>query len=221
MLARFLYAYPVSKVGHRKIAPPPVNAEVQENYAATVTTLASGLAGWAGDPAVLMLSENAKEAMTTIERAVEPTLAGDGELAPLADWGAKYVGAVTRITGILHLALHGPDKGVTAPITAATVLTASRIGDYYRACAIRAFSEMGTDKVTADAIYLLERIKRLGQKELSERDMHVAAQSRFKTKDALTPAVGRLVDHGYLEPLPPMPTGGRPASPRYKLLATG
>lgn len=80
---------------------------------------------------------------------------------------------------------------------------------------------MGTDKVTADATYLLERVKRLGQNELSERDMHVATQSKFKTKDTLMPAVSRLVDHGYLEPLPPMPIGGRPASPRYKLLATG
>jgi replicative DNA helicase len=221
LLARFLYAYPVSKVGRREIAPPPVNAEIQTNYAATVATLASGLAGRAGDPAVLMLSSQAKEAITAIERGVEPTLAGDGELAALADWGAKYLGAVSRITGILHLAMHGPDKGVTAPITPATVLAASRIGDYYRTCAIRAFSEMGTDKVTADATYLLERVKRLGQNELSERDMHVATQSKFKTKDTLMPAVSRLVDHGYLEPLPPMPTGGRPASPRYKLLATG
>jgi replicative DNA helicase len=220
LLARFPYSYPVSKVGRRQIAPPPVNIEVGQNYAANLTKLASGLAGWAGDPAVLMVSAEAKEAVIDIERAIEPTLAAEGELAPLADWGAKYVGAVTRITGILHLALHGPNKGVTAPITVETVLAASRIGDYYKACAIRAFSEMGTDKVTADAICLLARIKRLNQQEVSERDMHVATQSRFKTKDNMMPAVARLVDHGYLEPLSATPTGGRPASPRYKVLAT-
>jgi replicative DNA helicase len=219
-LARFLYAYPVSKVGRREIAPPPVNAEIQRNYAANLTKLASGLAGWAGDPAVLMLSEKAKEAITAIERAVEPTLAGDGELAALADWGAKYVGAVARITGILHLALYGPDEGVTAPVTAETVLAALRIGEYYKACAIRAFTEMGTDAITADAIYLLDRIKRLNQKEVSERDMHVATQSRFKTKVALMPALGRLVDHGYLQPIPAKATGGRPVSPRYTVVAT-
>jgi replicative DNA helicase len=219
-LARFLYAYPLSKVGRREIAPPPVNAEIQHNYAATLTKLASGLAGWAGDPAVLMLSDQAEEAITAIERAVEPTLADDGELASLADWGAKYVGAVARIAGILHLGQHGPDKGVTAAITAETVLAAFRIGNYYKACASRAFTEIGTDRVTADAIYLLDRIKRLNRKEVSERDMHVATQSRFKTKDALMPAVGRLVDHGYLEPLPAKPTGGRPASPSYTVVAT-
>jgi len=221
LLARFLYAYPVSKVGRRKIAPAPVDAGVEENCAATITELASGLAGWAGDPAVLMLSPTAQEAITAIEAAVEPTLAGDGELAPLADWGAKYVGAIARITGILHLALHGPDKGVTAPITAVTVLAASRIGGYYKACAIQAFSDMGTDPVTADAIYLLDRIKRLNQEEVSERDMHKQTQSRFKTKTALMPAVGRLVDHGYLQPVETKPTGGRPASPRYRVVATG
>ena len=169
---------------------------------------------------MLMLGEKAKEAITMIERAVEPTLAGDGELASLADWGAKYVGAIARLTGILHLALHGPDNGVTIPITAETVLAATRIGTYYKACAIRAFGEMGTDKVTADAIYLLDRISRLNQTEISQRDMHVATQSRFKTKDALIPAIARLVDHGHLERLPDRPTGGRPASPRYTVIAT-
>jgi hypothetical protein len=75
------------------------------------------MAGWGGDPAILTLSRTAQEAMQTIEAAVEPTLAGDGELAPLADWGAKYVGAVARIVGILHLAEHGAEKGPRTPIT--------------------------------------------------------------------------------------------------------
>jgi replicative DNA helicase len=220
LLARFLYAFPQSKVGRRQIAPPPVSDEIQKAYSANLTRLASGLVGWASDPAVLILSEEAKQAITAIEQAVEPTLAGDGELAQLADWGAKFVGAVARITGILHLALHGPDAGVRTPIAAATVHAAHRVGSYYKACATRAFAEMGADALTSDAIYLLHRIKQLNESEFSERDMHVATQSRFKTKDALQPALSRLVDHGYLQPLPVEPTGGRPASPRYAVVQT-
>ena len=53
--ARILYAYPVSKVGHRKIAPDPTSQDVQKRYESTVATLAAGLAEWAGDPAILML----------------------------------------------------------------------------------------------------------------------------------------------------------------------
>jgi hypothetical protein len=218
LLARFLYAFPTSKVGHRTIAPPPVTPQTRQTYADLLDELAHGLVGWAGDPAVLMLTNGAQETFTEIERAVEPTLAGDGELAALADWGAKYVGAVARIAGILHLGQHRPD-GVKSPIDEDTVWAAFRIGEYYKACAIQAFTEMGTDPVTADAIYLLDRIKKLNQDEVSERDMHVATQSRFKTKEAMMPALSRLVEQGSLERLAAEPTGGRPASPRYKVAA--
>ena len=84
----------------------------------------------------------AQQAMQQIEAAVEPTLAGDGELAPLADWGAKYVGAIARIAGILHLAQHGP-AGARKEVAAGTVKAAVRIGEYFKACAINAFTEMG------------------------------------------------------------------------------
>ena len=79
---------------------------------------------------------------------------------------------------------------------------------------------MGTDYITADAVYLLRRIQKIcgDGEELSERDMHVATQSRFRKKDTLMAAVERLVEHGYLIPQQiNRPTGGRPASPRYKV----
>lgn len=124
-LARILYACPVSKVGRRTIAAPPVDLAIEKRYEAVVAELASGMAGWGGDPAVLTPTQTAQQAMQTIEAAVEPALAWDGELASLADWGAKYVGAVARIAGILHLAEHGSAKGPREPVTAQTVLAAS------------------------------------------------------------------------------------------------
>jgi replicative DNA helicase len=219
LLARFLYTFPVSKVGHRDVAPPPVDTAVEDTYSVNLGALASGLVDWAGDPAVLILSPMAHAAINTIAADVEPTLAGDGELASLADWGSKYVGAIARITGILHLAIYGHARGVITAIAVETVVAASRIGAYYKACAIRAFGDIGTDRVTSDAIYLLSRIMRLDQQRFSEREMQTTTQSRFKNKSALMPAVNRLVEHGYLDPLPPSaPTGGRPASPSYELI---
>ena len=215
-LARILYAYPVSKVGRRTIAPPPTQHRVKDHYGAVVAILAAGMAGWVGDPAVLMLTPGAQEAITAVEAAVEPTLAGDGELASLADWGGKYVGAIARIAGIIHLAEHGADQGPRKPVDASTIAAAARIGEYFKACAINAFAEMGTDPLTADAAYLLERIRHLGVDEISERDLHSACQSRFPTKADLLPVLRRLVEHGYLAVGPkPKATGGRPASPRY------
>src|ERR1700730_15101113 len=214
-LARILYSYPVSKVGHRRIGAPPVGDEIRRTYTTAVADLAAGLVGWVGDPAILKLTTAAQKAMEAIEEAVEPTLAGDGELASLADWGAKYVGAVARIAGILHLAEHGAEKGPREAGDAQTVLAAQRIGTYFKACAITAFAEMGTDQATADAVYLLDRVRHIGEGEVSERDLQRAGK-RFKTKAELRPALDRLVENGYLTLIHvEESTGGRPASPRY------
>ncbi len=217
LLARFLYARPVSKVGHRRIGTP-VDSTVKAAYHDAVKDLAIGMAAWGGDNrAVLTLTEDARREFERIEAAVEPSLAKDGELALLVDWGAKYAGAVARIAGIIHLAEHGAAEGTCSSVSAETILAAARIGDYFKASAVNVFTEMGTDQGTADAIYLLERIRYLGHDEVSERDLYRAAR-RFKTKQALRPPLDRLIDHGYLVRLPaPESTGGRPASVRYRV----
>ena len=76
---------------------------------------------------------------------------------------------------------------------------------------------MGGDQATADALYLLDRIRQLGVDEVSERDLQRVCR-RFHSRAELMPAVDRLVDHGDLIPLEtPKPTGGRPPSPRYRV----
>ena len=217
LLARFLYSWPQSKVGYRKIATDPVTEAIRAAYETTVEDLLSGMVKWNGDPAVLTLNAKAHEAMVVIETAIEPTLAGEGELAALADWGAKYAGAVARIAGILHLATHG-EAGTREVVDDCTILNAYRIGTYFKASAVNAFTEMGVDDGTADAVYLLDRIRSLDVDELSERDLLRAAK-RFTTMAQLRPALDRLIDHGYLVPQEPQePTGGRPASPRYRTM---
>jgi replicative DNA helicase len=159
-------------------------------------------------------------AMEDIEEAIEPTLADDGELAVLKDWGSKYAGVIARIAGILHLAEHGADAGPITPIAADTIAKTHRIGEYFKAAAINAFIEVGTDLATAHAVYLLGRIEKIASTGdlLSERDIHQATRSRFRKKDALMEALAILVDHGYLIlQQTKQATGGRPPSPRYKV----
>ena len=221
-LARILYAYPKSKVGRLEIAPPPADQSVIDAYNATLRTLVQGMLKWAENPAVLTMTPTAHKAIIAIEKVVEPSLGDGGELAPLADWGAKYVGAIARIAGNLHLAQHGPNAGIDTPVSAETIGAAWKIGDYFKHCAIKAFCDMGTDPQTAEAVYLLGRIEQLGEEELSERDIHRATKSKFKKKADLLPAIDRLVEHGYLIPAAPTgPTGCPPAAPRYRVHAHG
>jgi replicative DNA helicase len=221
LLARFLYATPVSKVGFRTIGADPVKDTTEAQYCHDVKKLASDMARWQGDPAILMLHRQAETEVRRIEKAVEATLAGEGELASpstLTEWGSKYVGAVVRIAGLLHLAEHG-QKGYRYPVQPETIRAAERIGDYFKAAAINVFSQMGSTPDTADAMYLLTVVERIKGDAVSEREMFTASsRPRFPTKADMMPALRRLIEHGYLIPQEtPKPTGGRPASPRYKI----
>ena len=232
LLARFLYATPASKVGFRTSGAIPVSETTEAQYSHWIKKLASEMAGWAGDPAVLRLDERAEAKVRELQDAVEPTLIGDGELASpssLTEWGGKYVGAVARIAGLLHLGQHGEKTGRSYPVQVETIEAAERIGAYFKACAVNVFRQMGADQATADALYLLGRLDHLAQNapqgepfEVSERDLLVASsRSRFPTKEDLMPSLRRLVDHGYLIPQEASkPTGGRPASPKYRVIAT-
>ena len=224
LLARFLYATPVSKVGSRVSTAIPVSQNTESKYSHWIKKLASDMAGWAGDPARLVLDEQAEVEVRKIQDDVEPTLVGEGELASpstLTEWGGKYVGAVVRIAGLLHLGEHG-EAGHSYPVELDTVKAAERIGQYFKAAAINVFTQMGGDPDTADAVYLLDRVAHLGQDDVSERELFSAcSRPRFSTMAAMTPSLKRLIDHGYLIGLPASkPTGGRPASPRYKVHPT-
>ncbi|HME78913.1 MAG TPA: YfjI family protein [Mycobacterium sp.] len=219
LLARFLYAYPVSKVGRRNVEPADPAQAVIDAYDKTIANLITGMIEWASDPMILTVTDDGKKRITAIAAEIEPTLAGDGEMATMADWGSKFVGAVTRIAGILHLATHG-HEGYDKPVTSATIQAAYRIGRYFKACAVNAFAEMGADQVSAEAAYLLDRIERLDVDELSERDIHREARSRFPTKAEMASPLARLIDHGYLIKIetPKENRPGRQPSPRYKVV---
>ncbi len=72
-LARVLYALPRSRVGRRDITPKPINPDTVKTYNAAIGTLAAGLVGWVGDPAVLTLTPAAHETVTALQRDIEPS----------------------------------------------------------------------------------------------------------------------------------------------------
>lgn len=235
LLARFCYAGPISHVGYRRVRVAPLNQDIVDAYHLAVSELATGLRGWGGDPALLQLTGGARETVLTIAENIEVQLRDDGALAHLRDWGNKYTGLVVRLAGMLHLADLGPDKGTRNPIDTTTVLSAANLGGYFKACAINAFLEMQADDGLADATYVLGRLGALVAQQrnqgveqpevISERDLfRTLSGTRFPKKEAMMPSVTRLIDHGYLAPLPAQQTksekGGRPPSQKYRARAT-
>lgn len=216
LLARFLYAVPDSKVGHRLVGAPVVPDQVAADYRDLIKSLALALADW-HDPAVLQLSAEAAQMLDDIAVKLEPQLGPDGELHHIADWGSKFVGAVGRIAALLHLA-EDPVGGWRLPVSASSMCMAIRLGEYYKAQALYAFDQMRADPVISDAEYLLKVVRRLQAPVVSRRDLHVgASRSRFPAVTDLDAPLRYLEEHGYLmrQPEPVVRGRGRPPSPSW------
>lgn len=122
------------------------------------------------------------------------------DLSDISDWAGKFVGAVLRIAGILHLA-QNPSMPMFVDVSRETMENAVRIGKYFLEHAKAAYSLMGADPVNKNAEYLLAAIKRNQMPEFSRRDAMRLCR-RFKTADTLQPVLNRLCEYGYIAPKP-------------------
>ncbi len=214
LLARFLYSVPANNVGRRRSGAPPVSVQVGARYDRELVTLVHSLAEW-DDPAVVPFTPEADEELLVFEERIEPRLGVGGDLAHIADWGAKLPGAAARIAGLLHLAAN-VRTGWGLPVTAEKVEAAIRLADYFVSHAVAVFDLMNADELIADAravaSWLVER------EEFTRRDVHRAFQSRFPRVADLDPVLALLEEHCWIrqrEEAPSSPKGGRPSSPSY------
>jgi replicative DNA helicase len=196
LLARILYSIPSNTVGTRKIRTDPIPEDVRDTYAAGVRTLLLTLAEWT-DPAVLVLTPEAAELLLSTAETLEPRLGPDGDLAHIADWASKLIGATARIAALLHLAANLRD-GWGKPITASTMTGAISSAEYFTAHALAAFEGMGADPLLEDARHVLGWLKRTQAEKFTKRDLFRATQSRFRKIADLDPALSILDQHGYI-----------------------
>ena len=217
-LARFLYARPISNVGHRRIGTP-VGPETEAAYHDTVKDLAIGMAAWGGDNrAVLTLTADARREFERIEAGRRASPCPDRRTGC-----AGRLGIQVRRSRCPHRRDPAPgparrSTGASSSVGLETIRAAEKIGEYFKASAVNVFAEMDSDPTSNNATYLWDRIASLGQDVVTERDMLRAAQ-RFTTRADLMPVVGRLVENGWLIKLPaPRSTGGRPPSTAYQVV---
>jgi hypothetical protein len=213
LLARILYSLPANTVGRRRVGTAPPPDAVTAAYLDQLRGLVHALADWIG-PAVLPLDPDADARVLALEAEIEPRLAaGAGDLTHVADWASKLTGATVRIAGLLHLAAHH-NRSWNRPVDAGTIDAAARVGHYYLAHALAVFDHMGADPLVDDARAVLGWIRRAGAPRFTRRDCFAALRdTRFRKVTDLDPALGLLIDHGYLRlnPGAPGPNGGRPS----------
>ncbi|MFC9248055.1 DUF3987 domain-containing protein [Streptomyces sp. NPDC057136] len=216
LLARFLYAKPLSLVGSRNLTPALLAEEAAATYAQRLGGLTMALADWT-DPAVLTLTAEADAVLLAYQKVTESRIGKGRSLHPIIKWASKRDGAVARIAGLLHLATHA-DNGWMVPIKAATMAAATEIGDYFTAHALEVFDAMGADPAQGAAHQLLTHLKEQRLSAFTKRELFRGlARSDFPAMTDLDPALVLLEEHGWVRQHPqPSRTGrGRPPSPRF------
>ncbi|HWE61949.1 MAG TPA: YfjI family protein [Chloroflexota bacterium] len=218
LLARFLYALPVSLLGRRATKALPLPASVSIEYERRISQLLAIEPPL--DEESRAMTHNvtfAPEASTRFEgfcQQVEGMLAPEGELAHMSDWGGKFAGAVARVIGVLHLAARSDEaQPWTTPVAASVVDDGLAIAEYLLAHGRVAFAEMGADPATAVAEIVRDWVLREKLESFSKRDAWRALRGRFGRAADLDAPLAMLVEHGYLREQEARPRVGRGRKP--------
>ena len=211
LTARFLYSIPKSFRGDRDFYTDPITDTVSSAYNNLIRTLLRVEAN--EDP--INLTSEATLVLEKLFLNTESRFRTD--LTEIEGWAGKYVGAVLRIAGLLHVAVSNgvPDFW---DVSEETMKNAVRIGEYFLEHAKAAFSLMGADPVIKQSERLLSAIQKNQLSEFSRRDVMRMCRN-FKTADSIQPVLNRLCEYGYIAPKPSEPVLGAGRKPSEVYLA--
>ena len=204
MCGRFLYAMCRSKVGRRKVDPPPVPLEVKRRYSQFVRQILDD-----SGRGIIRLSDEADMVRMDYQSQIEKRLGTEWEF--MQDWGGKLVGACVRIAALIHAgnAQGEPGAVLRTRVSGDTMSAAVKIGEFLAANAEAAYKVMGASEGYEDAKYLWRRIAENGKTELSRRDLFNLCKGKFKTVEQMQPSFQILIERGFIRE-EERKTGGRP-----------
>lgn len=191
LIARFLYASPPSRIGSRVFCAPPILPAIAENYRSMIFGLMA--IPKPEEPTRLLLSDRATEIISDYFAEHEAFLAGEGQI--ISDWAAKYIGAILRIAGLLHVA----EQGSNGEISSEIMRNAIQIGSYFLVHSGYAYSMMGTDLSIKKALFVLGRIRREHITSIKRWELVKQCRGKFfKGGDSIQPTLELLENYGYI-----------------------
>ncbi len=220
LIARFLFSFPRSTVGYRKIPSPPVPETVSLMYKTCIKNVLNlpESKGTDGEiqPHTLRLSKVAQHVLIDFERKLEPRLIDD--LAPLADWSNKLSGALVRIAGLFHLAEHATSQSPRVPdeISDETMERALLLGDYFLGHARIAYQILGGGRAR-EAKRILDLIKKKEIQSFLKRECWQALRGHLKKAKDLDAPLALLQEHGFIRSAD-QERGNRPGRPSKRFI---
>lgn len=215
LLARYLYALPVSRLGYRTLTSQPIPPSVKNLYQSTIETLLKieAVKDSSGHhkPHELTLSPEAHAEWKEFQYAVEEKMRDGGEYEYIRDWAGKLPGAAARLAGLLHSAEHAQTLLVHLTISLYTMRRALALAAFYAVHALVVFDLMGADPDLEKARHVWGWIQRLQKNEFTARECFQALRGTYKRMEQLNPAFPVLIERGYLiEQDPPAEPIGKP-----------
>lgn len=214
LLARFLFAMPVSNVGKRDVRKHvPIPAAVREEYERQLFALLEGVPAPVTKPKVLTLGDAAREAWLNMAQEIEDEQGDGGRYAAISDWTSKLPGAVARIAALLELATTGLHA---CEVSYACMDDAIILANCLIPHAQAAFALLGTDAVDGDADAVLKWVRGNDLATFPRSECHRAMSGRFRDVERLKKALERLEQNHVIESFTVREPGSRP-SPRYRV----
>jgi hypothetical protein len=216
LLARFLYAVPVSRLGYRNLDPCPIPDDVKAAYEAAIESLANVPANVMNGEErarIIYPSPEAWRVWKAWQREVEAMMREGGRLENLTDWGGKLPGATARIAGLLHLADYASCPESCNEVTEGTMARAIVFARFLLEHALIAFDLMGADVGLEAARKLWRAIEAKRAATFTSAEIWHPLRGTFvRAKDA-EPGFEVLVEHNYIEELHTAERGkaGRPS----------
>ena len=166
LTARFLYSLPKTFVGSRDLTAMPVPDAVTQSYQALVDNLLSEKKE--DTPKFVTVSDEAWETFVEYYKWIEKMLSGDYKMD--GSWLGKLAGNTLRIAGVLaRCSVIGTNPSVK--IEKDVMDNAIAIGKYFLAHSMAVFELMGVDTDFKAASRAIEKIKSLGLRKITRRDV--------------------------------------------------
>ena len=215
LTARILYCRPKSKMGTRHFVTPDIPPDLEIAYQQLVGKLLEIPYPTNGILPIINLSPSAQKEVIRFHDWLEPKLVD--ELEYMESWGAKLLGNMLRIAGMLHCAKNSNAPSETA-LSSETVQLAIAISKYFLRHAKCVHNLLGTDKDMQLAKHVTKKLQNQEKRELSKYQIFRLCRGSFQRVDDLNPILDILIEYGYLkERTHPAPTGGRPRANTYLL----
>ena len=215
LTARILYSRPKSKMGNRSYDTPEIDTDLELAYKQLITKLLEIPYPSNGVLPSIHLSTSAKDKVKHFHDWLEPKLV-DG-LEHMDGWGAKLLGNMLRLSGILHCAKN-PKEPEQIALSADTAQQAITISKYFLRHAKCVYNLLGTDKDIQLAKHIIKKLQQQEKSELTKYQIYRMCRGSFQKVEDISPILDILVDYGYLkEKRNTAPTGGRPRGSSYLL----